>query len=360
MLIPYWSTAVTVSFVSLIPQLIGFLIVLHQYNKKRYVHNLLLTSISLIILLFILFNGLSYLFLSTFLFTICVYLLDACVFFTILLIDSITKETVDPIKLTLVGVLITASFILSLDLNSVYINFYPNGELGVFQGGNLRIVNTLIYIYAGILIIYYTAKIFQNTPKKLKIYSGLYLSGIMVVGIGGVSIFILGLPLKIPGIHSVLYAINAIITAIPLALKPELAFVLPFKALKLIVIETKSGIPIFSHSWSKMEEFVDEQLFSGMLQGIRLVLNEALGKGNIHEIQLSKAILILKESEQYPVLCVLVATKSTRSLRNALNSFAENFFKKYSRFFDEFQRVDHFAGASELVADRFSFIPEYD
>ncbi|NVM03780.1 MAG: hypothetical protein HWN67_15730 [Candidatus Helarchaeota archaeon] len=56
---------------------------------------------------------------------------------------------------------------------------------------------------------------------------------------------------------------------------------------------------------------------------------------------------------------MLVSTNSTHSLRNALNSFAELFFEKYSQYFDGTIDTKDFKSASELVDDRFSFIPKY-
>jgi len=355
-----WSTGVYIDFIALIPAIILVIIVLKQYFKKKYLHYFILTQISLFMALFIIFNALSYLFLSPNLFRICVYVLDADVFFAIILVDLIRSESIDPIKISIASVLITASVFFSLDPNAIIVDYFPNGELGVFQSGILPIVNTFVYLYAGGLAIFYTAKIFWNTPEKLKVFSGLYLLGMLIIGIGGVITFALRLPLVIPAIHSVIYATMAIVTAIPLTFKPELAFILPFKATKLTIMETKGGIPIFSYSWSKRHPFIEEDLYTGILHGFGLVLNEALQKGNIREIHLDNAILITRRSEQYPIVCVLVATKSTRTLRYALNSFMERFCSEYSQYFEKLSNIDPFQSASNLVNDRFSFIPVYD
>ena len=97
-----------------------------------------------------------------------------------------------------------------------------------------------------------------------------------------------------------------------------------------------------------------------MLSGLSLQINEALNKGNIEEVKLKQAMLIVKESKQYPIACVLVATKSTRSLRNALNSFANSFFVEFSSLFSNTSNIDNFNSASKLVDIKFGFIPEYD
>jgi len=315
-------------------------------------------------LLFVVFNTLAYLYcqesgpLATLLFRICIYLLNAGIFCSVLLVDWIRSESFDPLKIALACILITASVLISLEPNAVTIDKFPNGEYGVFQSFNLSIINIFVYLYAGILIIYYTTKIYLNTPKTLKIYSGLYLLGILIMGIGGVAVFAFRLPLKIPAIHSIIFAIMMSITSVPYALKPELGFVLPFRIQKLTIIEAKSGLPLFSYAWTKSDIIIDEQLFSGMLQGIGSILSESLQKGNIREVHLDKAILLVRE--QYPIFCVLLGTKSTRSLRYALSSFTKQFYSEYSPYFDKFQQTDSFTTATNLVEDLFAFVPKYD
>ena len=78
------------------------------------------------------------------------------------------------------------------------------------------------------------------------------------------------------------------------------------------------------------DNLIDHDLFSGMFQGISLILNEAVGKGNVREIVLDEGILLIKRSKKHPVACVLIVSKSSKSLRQALNAFSEKFFKEFA------------------------------
>jgi hypothetical protein len=208
--------------------------------------------------------------------------------------------------------------------------------------------------------LYYSLLIYRNAPKKLKSLSYLnVIAGFLFVVVVPITILLVNI-VKISTLNLIPTGIAFLLVAIAFASQPKLAFILPFKALRLSVIETNSGISLFTHVWSKMDDLIDDQLFSGMLQGISQILNEALKKGEIRDINLEKATLMIKRSDEYSIACVLVATKSSRTLRHALNSFAERFFTKYAPYFSKPHNMDNFNSASELVEERFSFIPEYD
>ena len=89
-----------------------------------------------------------------------------------------------------------------------------------------------------------------------------------------------------------------------------------------------------------------------------MILSEAVNKGEVREIQLSDAILLLHRSQQFSVACVLIATKSTQTLRHALNTFAEEFYEKYADEFDKnMVNIRKFDSALELVDRHFGFVP---
>ena len=154
--------------------------------------------------------------------------------------------------------------------------------------------------------------------------------------------------------------IGALRTAIAFARQPQLAYILPFQTYRLTVIENSGGIPLFTHTWNPHKEIIDSSLFSGMLQGISGVLQESLKKGNLREIHLDQAELLLQRSEKMPFTCVLVATKSTPSLREALKNFANLFYLRFSRNLKDFHRIDNFSLAADLVPVCFPFVLMYN
>jgi hypothetical protein len=164
----------------------------------------------------------------------------------------------------------------------------------------------------------------------------------------------------IPRLETFLAVLAMIPWTIALVKEPRLAFVLPFKVMRLVIFETKGGLPIYTKNWieSESRSLKDEALFSSMLQGIGMILGEAVKKGTIREIQLTDAILLLHRNEEFSIACVLVATKSTKTLRHALNEFAEEFYETFSEKFDILSEPQRFEDASSLVEQHFAFVPE--
>ena len=75
---------------------------------------------------------------------------------------------------------------------------------------------------------------------------------------------------------------------------------------------------------------------------------------------MDEAILIVRRSRKYPIDCILVSTRSSKFLRQALKSFADRFFKDFAPNFANPNEMEQFRPASNLVAEYFPFIPEYD
>lgn len=358
-IIPNWTTQCIICFISTGNMAATFFLSLYHYNKQKYRPFFFLTVTCLFATLMSIFYGLSDLFLSIPLFLLSIYLFIPMGFCIIFLIDSISRESIDPIKLMTLGMISMAILFFSIDPNSVVIGTFPNGEWRVFFNDFMLFVMSLLFLMDGSLYVYYVAKIYRDAPKNLKIQALLLLlSGINLGFIAPGSI--IRLLNIIPGIHIALFSVGILISGIIFCFYPKLAYVLPFKVLRLAIIETNSGIPLFTHNWESGTTEIDPLLFSGMMHAIGQFIRESLNKGNVREIHLDEAILILKRSNQFPVVCVLVSTNSSKILRETLNYFAEQFFNKFSQYFSNPNNLDNFITTSDLILEYFPFVPEYD
>jgi phage-related tail fiber protein len=97
-----------------------------------------------------------------------------------------------------------------------------------------------------------------------------------------------------------------------------------------------------------------------MLQGIAMILDESVQKGAVREIVLENGVLVLQRTYKFSVASVLVATKSSQTLRHAIDAFTEHFYDAYSQFFDNSSEIQNFATASKLVDEHFGFVPTPD
>lgn len=345
---------------SIVPLLVPCLLFFYQFIKRRERFILLMTLSWFFWALFIIISLLSIFYTSVALVKLGGVLMVPVAFSLFLFIDSISRESVDPKKLVIITAASMAYLIIHLTPGSIIFIRFPNGHLYF----NATAADFLTYSSLMLLIegnsIFFLAKIYHNAPKNLKYYASIgFYSQILAGCIFGIS-GALNLETLVPGISYLILGFGTLPLSIVFLKKPQMAFVLPFKALRLMVIETHIGIPLFTHIWNVKEDSVSEGLFSGMLQGISLILNESVKRGNVREIHLEQAVLLMQRSEKFTVACVLVATKSSRSLRQALDAFADKFFKKFSPFFSEPSNIDNFETASDLIKDYFSFIPKYD
>ena len=155
-------------------------------------------------------------------------------------------------------------------------------------------------------------------------------------------------------------SIGLLFCIVAFAKEPKLSGILPFRVFNLTIIDAISGNSVFSHDWDKKEGLMNDTLFSSLLQAISAILNEAIRKGNVREISLDEAVIILKRSKKYPVAYVLIASKSSKTLRHALDSFTDNFDTRFSKYFSDMSNLEVFLPAYEIIHESFPFVPEYN
>ena len=133
-------------------------------------------------------------------------------------------------------------------------------------------------------------------------------------------------------------------------------YVLPFKSFRLSVIDSRGGLAIFTHSWKSTEEIIGDVLFSGMIQGINLIVKESVGQGEVRELMVDNGVFIFQRSAEHHLIFVLVASKSSRILRDSLIRFSDEFIQDYSPCLNNTTNIMQFSGASDMVNKYFPYI----
>ncbi len=277
---------------------------------------------------------------------IAVAVMPACIVIVILWLDSLSRESIDPVKsgilISFVSVVVTAGLL-----------GYPEIDTAIFYACTLWGVT---------LFAYFAVKIYYNAPSGIRRKAMMLVTGSII---GGPLMAISEIvntysgDFFIPTPATILVPLGLLLVTRAFAQRPELAFVLPFKVSSLTVLSTESGVPLFTHTWVKEEKTIDAALFSGMLQGISGILNEAVHKGNLRQIELDQGVLLVRRSDQYPAACVLVANKSTLLLRQSLDAFARRFFAEFGSTFAREYKHANFEKASQIIAETMPFIPDY-
>lgn len=354
------TTAVIICFIAAFITGVAFSITFLHYYRERYKHALYMSISWGNIMICYILQGFSELFASKLLWLLCCYAYLPLGFSLVILLDSLTRTTIDPIKIGVIASLSTAVVITSLLPESVGTITFPSGERGMAANGPFLISQVLLYLVEGGLAVYYTFKILIHAPSQLKISSRLFFSGALTLGIIAPMTVGVGLNMWIPASDALFVAIGTLLCSISIVQQPKLAYILPFKALKLTVVESEGGIPLYSHFWVLEEELGDELLLSGFLSAISRGLDETLQRGKIREIVLDEGLLIYRKSKKYPISFVIVANKSSPQLRQGLKCFHNRYIEANAEVLSNpIQNQGALIESEEMIENCFPFVPSY-
>ncbi len=360
-----WTFFAINDLLATIIMFILFFVVMFSHIKTKYRHlvflSLLFLSVGTANLLFTLAN----LYLSFKLFAAFIILMSVEVLFSCLFVDYVCRERIDPIKLSVWALLSGMMIISAFDFEKTYYLLeYPDGVLQIsYNQGILQILFMVMSIFWAILLIYLSLRIYFEVPRQLKKQSLTAFFAIILIVIRG--IFAYQFNLISPIINTLLLIAGFGFLTVHFIKYPELAFVVPFKTLHFNILNAKSGLSIFSYSWRENSKtpMINNTIFSGLCTGLDVIFKTTIQKGNIHEIHLEKAVLLIQRSSDSPIMFILIATKASRSLRKALKAFTQRFAKEFASEIEEidsgFIDKSKFWKANDLLSEFFPFIPDY-
>jgi len=275
----------------------------------------------------------------------------------IIFIDLSRKEHVSAIKITILFVLELIVLALTF-LLPVSDNFEVIQDYGVHNTGILRISQVILLLYFVTQYFLWSLQTWRKAPPQFKGLARSLLIGSILFSI--VSVIFYGLGTFIRILNPFGFLINgcgAFITILVILKDSKIMYILPFTAYRILVVDTNEGIALFKHDWSELGE-IEENIFSMVLKAVGSVLNEILKKGNIREIQMDRAVLLIQHDKRYPIASVLVTSKSTKSLRYGLRIFNEEFVAKFYHEKIDFHEVSKFKDAHQIVDKIFDYVPE--
>jgi len=280
-------------------------------------------------------------------------------YFLVMFLDCIAREEIDPKKLIMVTALVAVKVVLALEPDAIWWHSNPEGASEPAMKASLLLAGSALMLVVGLLYVYYMARIHRNAPRAMRRNSIAALIGAIVMGIATPVLAVL----RVPGVPLYTGA-GVLLTSLAFARQPQMAYVLPFQAHRLMVIENEGGIALFSHTWQAGSKFKEPDLFSSMVQGIRCIMQESLQKGNVREIQLDEAVILIQQCPKADVSCLIVATRSAPSLRQALKAFATMFQERFGASLDRPNslspfELSAFEPAEVTVKDCFTFLPDY-
>ncbi|QEE17593.1 hypothetical protein DSAG12_03430 [Promethearchaeum syntrophicum] len=352
-----WSAGVIIAFISLIPSTAATVLTLIQYSKDKYTHLKYLMGMWACLTIWILFQAIGDLLLSIPLHLICFYSLIGMGYFANLFVDSITRDSVDLFKMIIMTIASSAVFIFSFAEDAVIIDPdavtpYPT------MHGNFRIASLIHMVIFILVVVYGNLKVFLYTPKHLKFYSFLNLFGAYLWGVQPLWIQFTDLEKIFPGLATGSMAIGTLIIALVLIREPKLAYILPFKAYRILIMDTNSGIILYKHDWNELKAKSSENIFSGMLQAISTMFDHTINKGNVREINFDEAVLSLKISKKIPIACILISSNITKTLRTSFENFADEVFQDYEKLTENAIIQKNYEKGKNIIENHFPFVPQ--
>jgi len=303
--------------------------------------------------LFMFFDGIAILFVSELFSRISGMILFPINIFLVISINFIFKETFYSFWLVLVC---------SLGPLFIYLGFQP-GAVGISYDigypridwrGFFNVMGMLFTAIISLYLLYWGTKTYFNAPYLIRKAAALFYLGIIIGTVVGMIFYLLYiLDSFYILISNLSMIIGSLIFTLAIIKEPKLLYIFPFTVYR-IVVKNRDGHPLFDHDWS--ESNLSEKIFTGFINAVQLMSEDVMHIGGLLDINLEEGILILKESERITV--GLVASKSSKLLRDSVLNFTTDFEKIFDR---ELKRsiddMSAYDSAFELIEKYFSNFP---
>lgn len=353
------TTGAIILSIATIPELLALLMSLRGYWTRKYRYYLYMSLTWLFIFMANVLLVVSYLNIDTTLYRIAIIINAPITFSMMLLVDSVSRKTVDPVKVLVTTIVSTSLVIFAFEPGAVVINTSYLGEKAPAMAGDFDLAGSMLFALAGLFWLYYMVKIYFSAPDNIKKDSTINLIGALIAGPGSGIAFASGFVWYLPGSDYVCIAIGALTCAYAFTKQPKLGYVLSFKVYRIMTINTQSGLALYTYDWEN-EPLFEDQLFSGALIGISAILNESLNKGIIKEIEFEQGKLIVKQLEDYPIFFVLLANESRPILHSALDLFSKAFRNTFPvEEVSDYIETSKFTSADNLLQEHFPFVVNY-
>ncbi|GAB4324695.1 MAG: hypothetical protein Kow0069_30420 [Promethearchaeota archaeon] len=355
------TIASSVLFAACIPEFFACLVSARGYLRHHYRHFVLMFVTWLSLGAGNLLIALAYLTIDLKIFRAGILVSSPLLYAISFMLDSISRDGVEPVKLAASTSISSLLFAFAFQPGSVDLNVSALGETGPAMFGPFSAAGSAAFAMAGLAWFFYMAKLNANATSQLKGAARLNLLGAGLAGPGSVLAFASGVVWVVPGLDFLLIGLGALACAYSFGRQPKLAYVLPFRVHRLMVVDRGSGLPLYSHTWDE-EGLGDPTLFSGAFHGVCAVLDETLGRGLVQEIKFETGLLLLEVPRGggggTRVAFVLVTSSSLPILKHAVKNFSRAFVGRFSEQLNSglTHEVGQFRTADELVREAFPFV----
>ena len=348
-----WNIEVIIDFIVATQGIIVTVISYYSPKSKKITSLLFMRFGWIFFWIFLLFDGLAFLFINEVLAVFTGLLLIPTTIFIVIGVTYTIKETFYSKGLLVISGLSTLF---------IYVGTQP-GAIGIsLEAGYLRVdwigVFNIIGIFFTSISVFYLffwgLKTWVNSPILIKKEASIFFIGILFICPLGLIFYVLYLfETLLILVSDIMIMIGALIFIFTLAREPKLLYILPF-TIHRIIVKDRDGHPLYDHDWS--ETNISEAIFTGFLNAVQLISEEVMHIGGLLDINLEEGILILKESKNITV--GLVASKTSKLLRDSVIKFTDDFERKFERELkNSVKDMSQYEAAFELIEKYFSNFP---
>ncbi|MFW9969505.1 MAG: hypothetical protein ACFFDF_04840 [Candidatus Odinarchaeota archaeon] len=219
--------------------------------------------------------------------------------------------------------------------------------------GLFNIINIFFYLIFVSYLFFWGMKAWLKSPFYYKKKTLLCFIG-TIIFTGGFIFHLLNYINPIFNIFMLFSNLSSILILTIVIMKDiKILYVLPYIVYRISVRDNR-GNPLYDHDWTEMN--ITETVFSGFLNAIEIMSEEVMQVGGILDINLNEGILIVTRSKYITV--GLLASKTSKLLRDCVNNFTSDFENRFERFLKK-SCIDmkKYNSAYEFIIKYFSIIP---
>ena len=349
-----WNMEVFFAFIGFVFFLIFCLMLAwFTYKKKTKLYIFTLLTFSFFAA-YHFFEATAYLFLSFELKRMSMMSISIGLFCLILNIDFIAKERVGYYKIILASFLIGVTIVLifipgNIQLYTHEIWGYPT--LGM--KGPLRIIIILTFFILCFQIMVWLFKTWYKAPPELKKDAFILFISSLVFYICCIFLFLSGLWLIFPMIY-IFTTVSIIILSFFIYRQPKLLYILSFKGQRISILTNVSGIPLFDLSWqlNRKQALTEPKEFIKWVPVLQQLSKKISTSRKIEELKLGNSTILFINAEYVTV--ILVSSRSSLILREALKSFIKAFESRYNKLLKTgMTETSYFQESTELINEFF-------
>lgn len=119
--------------------------------------------------------------------------------------------------------------------------------------------------------------------------------------------------------------------------------------LRLTVIHTSSGIPLFDMRLKNQAKQCDDMLFSGLIRSLSLVLDEAMDSGFVKEIILERGHMIIKRCRRHNLTFTIAVESYSDDVHRFLDYFSAEFLRRFKLCLKNPTNTTQFTAAADIL-----------